>query len=140
FGLPDLNALLTAGMYPSTGAEISSPADGASVAQGQSMNLKSACLGYDGSNAFSYQWNFGSSGIADSSAANPSVTFNTLGTYTVTLTCTNSLGSASATSSITVTPAPSHGGGIGIATLIGLLLLQLAGAQGQGVTAGRPTE
>lgn len=42
----------------------------------------------------SWSWNFGG-GAANSTAQNPSVTFNTIGTYTVTLTATNAFGSDS---------------------------------------------
>jgi len=57
-------------------------------------------------------WNFGSgSGIADSTQANPSVTFNTAGSYAVTLKCTGSSGSGTASVNLTVTAPPKKGGG-----------------------------
>jgi PKD repeat protein len=44
-------------------------------------------------NAASYLWNFGAGATpSTSTSANPTVTFNTLGTYTVTLTATNAFG------------------------------------------------
>ncbi|MHB8425850.1 MAG: PKD domain-containing protein, partial [Gammaproteobacteria bacterium] len=124
FGMPNLNTLLTSGTYPATGAVIESPASGASVASGQGVTFTGSCLGYDGTGAFTYQWNFGTSAIPDSSSPTPSVTYNSVGTYTVTLTCTNKVGPGSATSTITVT-APRFGGGggsgvLGLVTLIAL--------------------
>jgi PKD repeat protein len=44
-------------------------------------------------NATSFSWNFGAGAIpSTSTAANPTVTFNTIGTYTATLTATNAFG------------------------------------------------
>ncbi|MDE2460080.1 MAG: PKD domain-containing protein, partial [Gammaproteobacteria bacterium] len=126
YGLPNMMTLLASGTYPATSAVITSPASGASVSSGQKVAFAGSCLGYDGSNAFTYDWNFGSSGLPDSSEQNPSVTFTTAGSYTVKLTCTNKTGSGSATSSITVTASRFGGGGsLGWLTLTVLLLLQL---------------
>lgn len=125
FGLPNMMALLASGNYPATGAAITNPASGTSVSSGQSVAFNGSCLGYDGSNVFTYDWNFGSSGVADSSLQNPTITFNTAGSYAVTLTCTNKVGSGSATSAITVTASRfggGGGGGLDAVTLTGLLL------------------
>ena len=125
-GLPNLYALLTSGNYPTTGAVIASPTNGATIAGGQSTTFVSDCLGYDGSGLFTYNWNFGTSAIADASSQNPNVTYNVAGTYTVTLTCTNRVGSGSTTSTVTVT-APRFGGGgsLSLLTLMALMLTQL---------------
>lgn len=125
-GQPNMQTLLQKGIYPATSAVITSPASGGSVSSGQKVTFAGSCLGYDGSNSFTYDWNFGSSGVADSSEQNPSVTFPTAGSYTVKLTCTNKIGSGSATSSITVTASRfGGGGGLGWLTLTALLLMQL---------------
>lgn len=126
YGLPNMTALLSAGHYPSTSAAITSPASGASVSSGEGVNFKGSCLGYDGTGNFTYDWNFGSSGLPDSSQQSPTVTFSNSGNYTVKLTCTNKTGTGSATSSLTVTAARfGGGGGFGWLALLALLLLQL---------------
>ncbi len=125
FGLPNLATLLTSGTYPATSAVITSPASGTNITGGQSTTFAGECLGYDGTGRFTYNWNFGTSAIADSSAQSPSVTYNNAGTYTVTLTCANTAGSGSATTSVTVS-APRFGGGgnLGLLSLAALALLQ----------------
>ena len=130
YGLPNLNTLLTSGTYPDTGAVITSPVNGATITGGQSTTFEGQCLGYDGSTAFTYLWNFGTSAIPDSTSQNPSVTYNTAGTYTVTLTCTNTVGSGSTTSTATVT-APRFGGGgrLGLTTLVLLAFMQFVSAR-----------
>ena len=126
FGLPNMMSLLTAGTFPATSAAITSPASGASVSSGQSVAFKGSCLGFDGSNVFTYDWNFGSSGVADSNLQNPTVTFSNSGSYTVKLTCTNKVGSGSASNAITVTASRfGGGGGLGLWTLMGLLIATL---------------
>ncbi len=122
FGLPNINTLLTSGIFPNTSAVIASPASGVSVPSGQSTTFEADCLGYDGK-AFTYLWNFGTSAIPDSTSQNPSVAYNTGGTYTVTLTCTNTVGSGSTTSSVTVTA--SRFGAAGGMDLLALMVLAL---------------
>ncbi|MGA9854372.1 MAG: PKD domain-containing protein [Gammaproteobacteria bacterium] len=127
FGLPNIDTLLTSATphYPATGAVITSPASGASIPAGQSSTFESECLGYDGTGAFTYNWNFGTTAIADSTSKNPDVTYNTAGAYTVTLTCTNTVGSGSTTSTVTVTgPRFGAAGGIGLLTLVLLAFVQ----------------
>ena len=132
YGLPNMMTLLASGIYPLTSAVITSPASGSSVSSGQSVTFAGNCLGYDGTSNFTYHWNFGSSGVADSAAQSPTVTFSNSGTYTVTLTCTNKVGSSPATSSITVTASRfGGGGGIGLPVLVVLLLLQLVAIRRQ---------
>ncbi len=127
FGLPNVNSLLTSGTYPATGAEITTPTSGASIPANQSTAFKGNCLGYDGTSNFSYLWDFGTSGVPNSTAQNPNVTFPSAGTYTVTLTCTNAVGSGSAKNTITVTASRfGGGGGMGLLTLVLLALLQSA--------------
>lgn len=126
-GQPNMETLLQTGHYPATGAAITSPASGSSFSSGQSVAFTGSCLGYDGSNTFTYDWNFGSSGLPNSSEPNPEVTFSTAGTYTVTLTCTNKVGSGSTTGTYTVTAARfGGGGGLGWLTIAMLLFIQLA--------------
>jgi PKD domain/Subtilase family len=126
YGLPNLNTLLTSGTYPATAAIIASPASGTSIGEGQSVTFVPDCLGYDGTSTFTYNWNFGTSAIPDSTSKSPSVTYKTAGTYTVTLTCTNNNGSGSATSSITVTGARFGAAGMGLLALALLAIMQLA--------------
>ncbi|MGB9429737.1 MAG: PKD domain-containing protein [Gammaproteobacteria bacterium] len=126
FGLPNMMNLLNAGTYPVTRAAISSPASGATIPGGQSATFESDCLGYDGTGVFSYKWDFGTGAIADSSSQNPSVTYSTAGTYTVTLTCTNKMGSGSTTGTYTVS-APRFSGGSGSLELPTLLYLLIMG-------------
>lgn len=59
------------------------------------------------SNSSSFAWSFPGGTPGSSTLPNPSVTYSTPGTYTVTLTATNSAGSSTATSTITVNPGPS---------------------------------
>ncbi|MGA9851783.1 MAG: PKD domain-containing protein [Gammaproteobacteria bacterium] len=123
-GQPYMETLLQTGIYPATGAEIASPASGATIAGGTSTTFEADCLGYDGGGAFTYKWDFGTSAIGDSSSQNPSVTYNTAGTYTVTLTCTNTIGSGSTTSTVTVS-APRFSGGGGSSGVLVLAVLAL---------------
>jgi PKD repeat protein len=58
----------------------------------------------------SWQWDFGD-GTA-STAQNPSHTYTTAGTYTVTLKATNAAGSTTATKTVTVTAAPPSSAGV----------------------------
>ena len=65
------------------------------------------------SNASSYSWSFSGGSPSSSNAANPTVTYNSAGTYSVTLTATGAGGNDSFTRTdyITVNAAPPTGGG-----------------------------
>ncbi len=57
-------------------------------------------------NATSFQWTFAGGSPATSTDANPSVTWNTPGTYTVTLVAGNAAGQSTSTQSVVVTTVP----------------------------------
>lgn len=59
--------------------------------------------------ATSYSWDFPGGNPATSTAANPTVVYNTAGTYTVTLTATNANGSSTSTGTVTVNTVPTAG-------------------------------
>jgi PKD repeat protein len=63
----------------------------------------------------SWAWDFTNDGSADSTAQNPSYTFNTAGTYTVTLTSTNSYGRTNETKSGYITVSDSSDTGLNAA-------------------------
>lgn len=124
-GRPDVDLLLIPPLndFPPPTAVISTPSANISIAAGSKQSFSGSCNANGAPVAPSFDWSFGSgSGIADSSLANPTVTFGSAGTFTVTLTCTNSLGVASTSVKATVT-APSSGGGgdLGLLELAGLL-------------------
>ncbi len=129
YGLP--NAVRSvASFYGNPAASISKPASGATVDTGQAISFSGSCSANGVPGSVSYDWNFGAnSGVPDSTAANPSVTFKFVGQYTVTLTCTNQFGNtATATRNFTVkmgstSSGSGGGGGFGILTLLSLLLL-----------------
>ncbi len=58
------------------------------------------------SNATSYNWSSTGGGFSSSTAANPTVTFPTSGTYTVTLTATGSGGSSTSSQTFTIVAQP----------------------------------
>lgn len=137
YGLP--NAARSAGSkYPAPLASISSPSGSTTITAGQSVNFSGSCSANGAPGTVSDDWNFGaSSGVVDSTAQNPTATFQFFGQYTVTLTCTNQFGvpnSTPATVSVTVNPAtappPSggKGGGGGGVDIVMLLTLLLSGA------------
>jgi len=69
------------------------------------VNFTNNSTGYD--QPLTYEWDFDNNGTIDSTAQNPSYTYNTAGTYTVKLTVTDSDGSTNSltrTDYITVTP------------------------------------
>ncbi|HYW76898.1 MAG TPA: PKD domain-containing protein [Gammaproteobacteria bacterium] len=104
-------------------AAITSPTtDPAKVTVNKSLQFRAACI-YSGTDTVTHNWNFGAgSGIADSSQLQPSVTYTTPGTYTVTFTCSDSLQSVHDTTTVKVVkPSSSGGGAFAFATLIGLL-------------------
>ncbi|HDZ02228.1 MAG TPA: choice-of-anchor D domain-containing protein, partial [Nitrospirae bacterium] len=71
------------------------------------VNFTDNSTGYD--QPLSHEWDFENDGVIDSTVQNPSYTYNTAGTYTVSLTATDSDGSADSltrTDYITVTACP----------------------------------
>jgi hypothetical protein len=124
YGVPILTNLLNAGIFPVVTASISAPSDGASVNTGQQISFTGTCAAHGMSGSVTQDWNFGSSGVADSTQANPKVTFKKTGKYTVTLTCTDASGTGTAKISITVS-TPSGGGSLG---LLDLAILGFVGA------------
>lgn len=127
FGVPVLTNLLNGGILPVPGAAISAPANGTIIKTGQQTAFVGSCK-TDGTTNLQYDWNFGGSGVADSSQISPKVSFNTAGQYTVTLKCTDSIGSGTADVSITVVAPPSGGGAFGtLGTLVLGLLAALRG-------------
>ncbi len=78
-----------------------------SINEGQSINFADSST----NNPTSWSWNFTGGTPSTSTAQNPSITYNTAGTYTVELTATNSEGSDAETKTnyITVTATPTTG-------------------------------
>lgn len=68
---------------------------------GQTVNFTNSSVG-----ATSYSWNIPGGTPSTSTAANPSVVFNTAGNYTVTLTATNANGSQTSQQTVTVGAVP----------------------------------
>lgn len=64
-----------------------------------------------GTPRYSYQWSFGNGD--SSTAANPSETYTTAGTYTVSLVVTDAMGRTQSSSATVTVNAPSNGGGGG---------------------------
>ncbi len=87
---------------PPTASFTASPTSGCAPLAVQFTNTSSA-------NSSSFSWQFPGGSPASSSAQNPSTTYSTAGTYTVTLTATNSAGSSTATQTITVNALPTAG-------------------------------
>lgn len=122
YGLPYLPAV--ASTYPPPTVSISGPAAGVVIDQIQHYSGTCSANGVSGS--VSYSWNFGASANpATSTSQDPSVTFNTVGAYTISLTCTNGIGSTGvATRSVSVSqPSSGGGGGTGAASLALLAIL-----------------
>jgi len=82
-------------------ASFTSSASGSTCA-GQVVTFNNTSTG----NPTSYSWTFPSGSPATSTAQNPTVTWATAGTYTVTLVATNSNGSNTTTQTIVVNPNP----------------------------------
>lgn len=72
---------------------ITAPANNATINVGTPVTFSSTGSDPDGNTPLSFAWNFGG-GAANSTSQNPSITFNTAGTFTVTLTVTDSLNRA----------------------------------------------
>ncbi len=127
FGVPILTNLTKAGDFPPPTATITKPTATTNISTGQQVAFAGSCTANGSSSKVTMDWNFGSnSGIADSSSATPSVTFNNGGSYAVTLTCSDASGKGTASVGITVN-APSKGGGdIDLLALTGLGLIYLA--------------
>ena len=78
------------------------------ICEGFTITLNPTVFNCYATQAVTYDWNFGSNppaSISSTTAANPSVTFATAGTYNYTLTLTNECGSNTFSSSIVVNPA-----------------------------------
>ena len=78
------------------------------ICEGTTITLNPTVFNCYATQAVTYDWNFGSNpptSISSTTAANPSVTFATAGTYNYTLTLTNECGSIPFSSSIQVDPA-----------------------------------
>ena len=77
------------------------------ICEGESITLSPIVNNCYATQAVTYLWNFGSTPpatISSTTAANPTLTFSSPGTYNYTLTLTNECGSRSYTSSIIVNP------------------------------------
>lgn len=118
FGLPNMETLLSEGLYPTPTVVIKSPTNNSTVNTGTKVTFTGSCTAH-GSGSVAYDWNFGSSGIPDSKLASPSVTFSKAGSFVVTLTCTSGLVAGAAKITVTAS-APSGGGTLGILSLLGL--------------------
>ncbi|MCB0597621.1 MAG: PKD domain-containing protein [Lewinellaceae bacterium] len=77
------------------------------VAEGQSITFTDQSTG----SPTSWSWSFAGGSPASSSAQNPSVAYNTAGTYSVSLTAANASGSDTETKTGYVTVTPAGGGG-----------------------------
>ena len=86
---------------------IDSPSGNVTIMKGESVSFAGTGSDSDGNLPLAYLWTFGGSGTADMTVEDPgAVTFNTLGTYTVTFTVTDSTGLVDptpATRTVTVT-------------------------------------
>jgi plastocyanin len=117
---PDTRTItVTASNQPPT-AVINQPPDDVTITAGQSVTFEGTGTDPDNNLPLAYLWDFGASGIPDSTDDDPgAVTFNSSGTFTITFTVTDKLGaSASDSRTITVTaseppPAEENGGGGG---------------------------
>lgn len=95
--LDDINITSTPTFPPNASFNTSS----STICSGQSVTFTNTST-----NATSYSWSLPGGTPATSTAASPTVSFNTAGTYTVTLTATNSNGTSTSTASIVVNPSP----------------------------------
>jgi len=103
---PTRSVTVTAPVNQAPNGTITSPSANVQIAQGSSVNFQGSGTDPDSNTPLTYSWNFGG-GAANSTAQNPgSVTFNTVGTFTVTFTVRDSLNLADptpATRTVTVT-------------------------------------
>lgn len=75
-------------------ASITAPASDVSILKGASIAFAGSGSDPDGNTPLSYRWNFGGGGLPDSTLQNPTIRFDSVGTYSVTLTVTDRLGAA----------------------------------------------
>jgi hypothetical protein len=81
------------GGQPNVNGTITLPAQNVTITQGQSVVFNGSTSGAFYTPPLSYLWNFGASGVANSTALNPgSVTFVNAGVFTVTFTASDSSG------------------------------------------------
>ena len=78
---------------PPTG-RITAPASDVSILKGASIAFSASGSDPDNNLPLSYRWNFGAGGLPDSTQQNPTVRFDTVGTYSVTLIVTDKLGAS----------------------------------------------
>lgn len=132
YGLPDLmNTLSTDPVPLATSFTLPS----GTITPGMAVTFTGNCLANGSSTGVSYSWNFGSAANpATSTAQDPSVTFNTTGTFSVSLQCSNNHGLSNSVSQSLVVSASSGGsggggsggGGLGILALAALLFVEIA--------------
>jgi PKD repeat protein len=99
-----------------------------SSANGLTVNFTNSSSG-----ATSYAWNFGDGG--SSTIQNPSYTYTTDGTYTVTLSATNACGTVTSTQTVTVATAPSSGFTVSSNTGCAPLALQITNTSSTNATS-----
>jgi hypothetical protein len=128
FGLPNLMNTLSSDPVPLTVSFGTPP----SITAGTPAIFTGGCMANGSSSGVNYHWNFGpDADPATATDPDPSVSFNSAGTFNVSLTCNNAHGvSNTLTQSVSVADAPpssgkSGGGGFGLAVLSALLLMQL---------------
>lgn len=104
---------VTAAANQAPNATIVAPTANLSVVQGGTANFQGGGTDADNNLPLTYSWNFGAGAVPSTSTAqNPgAVTFNTVGTNTVSFTVRDSLGATSATVTRIVTVTAPTGGG-----------------------------
>lgn len=95
--LDDIN--IAGGAVPPPVASFSSSSN--TICAGQNINFTNTSTG-----ATSYSWSMPGGTPSSSTATNPSVVYNSAGTYTVTLTATNNSGTSTSTATFTVKANP----------------------------------
>ena len=108
------------------------------ICEGTPLTLNPTVYNCYATQAVTYLWDFGSTpsiSISDTTAANPTVTFATAGTYNYKLTLTNECGSNVFSSSITVNPAVQISASGPTATCINTAI-QLTGSISGGTSTG----
>ncbi len=119
FGLVDGLAAATR-LNVAPNAAIESPSADVTVTVGESLTFAGSCNDPEGLAPSTFQWSFGGAGPDDSTDAAPGgLSFDRVGTYTVSLRCTDALGATDPTPAkrvVTVAePTTHHGGGGGCA-------------------------